>query len=78
LGTIMMAKLHGLNWERIVETLENVGAPTKAEQIELNEDQVIRSLLTAQSLRPDRYTILSKLKLNKQSALELAKSVFVI
>ncbi|MGB7636880.1 MAG: sn-glycerol-1-phosphate dehydrogenase, partial [Nitrososphaeraceae archaeon] len=47
LGTIMMAKLHGLNWERIVETLENVGAPTKAEHIKLNEDQVVRSLLTA-------------------------------
>ena len=78
LGTIMMAKLHGLDWERIVETLQNVGAPTKAKQIKLNEDQVIKSLLTAQSLRPDRYTILSKLKLDKQSALELAKSVYVI
>jgi glycerol-1-phosphate dehydrogenase [NAD(P)+] len=78
LGTIMMAKLHGLDWERIVETLQNVGAPTKAKQIKLNEDQVIRSLLTAQSLRPERYTILSKLKLDKQSALELAKSVHVI
>lgn len=78
LGTIMMAKLHGLNWERIVETLENVGAPTKAEHIKLNEDQVVRSLLTAQSLRPDRYTILSKLKLDKQSALDLAKSVRVL
>ena len=41
LGTIMMAKLHGLDWERIVETLQNVGAPTKAKQIKLNEDQVI-------------------------------------
>ena len=78
LGTIMMAKLHGLDWEKIVETLQNVGAPTKAKQIKLNEDQIIRSLVTAQSLRPDRYTILSKLKLNKQSALELAKSVHVI
>ena len=78
LGTIMMAKLHGLNWERIVKTLENVGAPTNAEQIKLNEDQIVKSLLTAQSLRPDRYTILSKLKLDKQSALELAKSVNVL
>jgi glycerol-1-phosphate dehydrogenase [NAD(P)+] len=73
-----MAKLHGLNWERIVKTLENVGAPTNAEQIKLNEDQIVKSLLTAQSLRPDRYTILSKLKLDKQSALELAKSVYVL
>ena len=78
LGTIMMAKLHGLDWERIVKTLENVGAPTKAKQIKINEDQVVASLLIAQSLRPDRYTILSKLKLDRQSALELAKSVCIV
>jgi glycerol-1-phosphate dehydrogenase [NAD(P)+] len=78
LGTIMMAKLHGLDWERIVKTLENVGAPTKAKQIKINEDQVVSSLLTAQSLRPDRYTILSKLKLDERSALDLAKSVCIV
>jgi glycerol-1-phosphate dehydrogenase [NAD(P)+] len=78
LGTIMMAKLHGLDWERIVETLENVGAPTKAKQIKINEDQIVDSLLTAQSLRPDRYTILSKLKLDRRTALELAKSVCIV
>jgi glycerol dehydrogenase-like iron-containing ADH family enzyme len=32
----------------------------------------------AQDLRPDRYTILSKTKLNKKSAYELAKSSKVI
>jgi glycerol-1-phosphate dehydrogenase [NAD(P)+] len=78
LGTIMMAKLHGLDWEKIVETLENIGAPTKAKQIRINEAQVVTSLLTAQSLRPDRYTILSKISLNKKSALDLAKSVGVV
>jgi glycerol-1-phosphate dehydrogenase [NAD(P)+] len=78
LGTIMMAKLHGLDWERIVKTLENVGAPTKAKQIKINEDQIVDSLLTAQSLRPERYTILSKLKLDRQTALELAKSVCIV
>jgi glycerol-1-phosphate dehydrogenase [NAD(P)+] len=78
LGTIMMAKLHGLDWEIIAETLENVGAPTKAKQIKLNEDHVVNSLLIAQSLRPDRYTILTKVKLDKCSALNLAKSVKVL
>src|ERR687884_338114 len=78
LGTLMMAKLHGLNWEKIVETLENVGAPTKAKQIKINENQIVDSLLTAQSLRPDRYTILSKLKLDRRTALELAKSVCIV
>ncbi|TLY02094.1 MAG: NAD(P)-dependent glycerol-1-phosphate dehydrogenase [Thaumarchaeota archaeon] len=78
LGTIMMAKLHGLDWEKIAETLENVGAPTNAKRIGLTEEHVVKALTTAQSLRPDRYTILSKVKLDKKSAHELAKSVKVI
>jgi glycerol-1-phosphate dehydrogenase [NAD(P)+] len=78
LGTIMMAKLHNVDWENIVETLERVGAPTKAKQIRLNEKQIVTSLLSAQSLRPDRYTILSKANLNKNSAYELARSVKII
>jgi glycerol-1-phosphate dehydrogenase [NAD(P)+] len=78
IGTIMMAKLHGLNWEKIADTLENIGAPTKAKQIKLSEEHVVRALIAAQSLRPDRYTILSKIRLEKKSALELAKSVGVI
>jgi glycerol-1-phosphate dehydrogenase [NAD(P)+] len=78
IGTLIMAKLHGLNWEKIAETLENVGAPTKAKQIKLTEDHVVRALTAAQSLRPDRYTILSKVRLDKKSAFELAKSVGVI
>jgi glycerol-1-phosphate dehydrogenase [NAD(P)+] len=78
LGTIMMAKLHGLEWEKIVETLEDIGAPTKANQIGLTEEHVVKALTTAQSLRPDRYTILSKIRLDDKSARRLAKSVNVI
>jgi glycerol-1-phosphate dehydrogenase [NAD(P)+] len=58
--------------------LERVGAPTKAKEIRLDEKAVVISLLAAQSLRPDRYTILSKVKLNKRSAFELARSVRII
>lgn len=78
IGTLMMAKLHDLNWEKIAETLENVGAPTKAKQIKMTEEHVVRALIAAQSLRPQRYTILSKISLDKKSAFELAKSVGVI
>jgi glycerol dehydrogenase-like iron-containing ADH family enzyme len=38
----------------------------------------VKALVTAQSLRPDRYTILSKVRLDKKSARELARSVRVI
>lgn len=78
IGTIMMAKLHGLDWEKVAETLENVGAPTKAKQIKLSEDHVVKALVAAQSLRPDRYTILSKVKMDEKSAHRLAKSTRVI
>lgn len=78
IGAIMMAKLHGLDWEKIAETLRIVGAPTKARQIGLTEEQVVKALMTAPSLRPDRYTILDESKLTERSALALATSVKVI
>jgi glycerol-1-phosphate dehydrogenase [NAD(P)+] len=74
----MMAKLHGLDWERVAGTLRDVGAPTRATQIGITEEQVVNALVKAQSLRPDRYTILSKVKMNRESARALAKSTGVI
>ena len=78
LGTIIMSKLYDMDFERIRDVLENVKAPVKANQINLTEKDVVRSLLIAQDLRPERYTILSKTKLDKKSAYELAKSAKVI
>lgn len=78
IGTIMMAKLHGLDWERVSGTLNDVGAPITAKQIGLSEDHVVKALVMAQSLRPDRYTILSKTKMTSEKARELARSVRVI
>ena len=52
-GTIMMSKLHGMDSEMIIRTLENVSAPTTAKEIKVNEEQLIDALRIAQSLRPD-------------------------
>jgi glycerol-1-phosphate dehydrogenase [NAD(P)+] len=78
IGTIMMSKLHGMDSEMIIRTLENVSAPTTAKEIKVNEEQLIDALRIAQSLRPDRYTILTKVKMDNDSARNLAKSVNVI
>jgi glycerol-1-phosphate dehydrogenase [NAD(P)+] len=78
IGTIIMSKLYDMEFEKIISVLENVKAPVKANQIKVTEKDIILSLIMAQDLRPDRYTILSKTKLNKKSAYELAKSVKVI
>jgi len=78
IGTILMSKLHGLNTESIIRALSNAGAPTTAREIKVNEKEVIEALTIAQSLRPDRYTILSKIRMNGDIAKSLARSVNVI
>ena len=78
IGTIIMSKIHGLDHEIIIKTLQNIKAPTTAKEIDVTEDQIVQSLLIAQSLRPERYTILNKIKIEKESARKIAKSVSVI
>jgi glycerol-1-phosphate dehydrogenase [NAD(P)+] len=78
LGTIMMSKLHGLDWRHVRSALRNVGAPVQASQIGVDDSKVVESLVKASSIRPDRYTILSKKRLNRKSAALLAKSTGVI
>ena len=78
IGSIMMAKLQGQDWKKIVRTLKNVGAQTTAKQIGLTQEQVVEALTIAQQLRPERYTILNEKRMTKTSALKLAKSTKVI
>jgi len=78
LGSIMMAKLQGQDWEKIIKTLKDVGAPTTAKQIGLESNVIIQALVIAQELRPERYTILKEIKMTEKTALNLAKSTKVI
>jgi glycerol-1-phosphate dehydrogenase [NAD(P)+] len=78
IGAILMAKLQGQNWKKIANTLKNVGAPTTAKQIGLKKEVLTEALIIAQSLRPERYTILTQVKMTQKKALELAKSTNVI
>lgn len=78
IGAIMMAKLQGQDWKKIIKTLKEVGAPTNAKQIGLTEDQIVDALMIAQELRPERYTILKEIEMTEQKATNLAKSTKVI
>lgn len=77
-GTIMMAHLYGMKWQRIKETLEKVGAPTTAQDLGVKPDHIIEALVQASKIRPDRYTILERQKMNYDSAEKLAKTTGVI
>ncbi len=78
LGSIMMAKLQGQDWKKIIKTLKDVGAPTTAKQIGLKPEVIVKALMIAQDLRPERYTILKEIKMTEKTALNLAKNTKVI
>ncbi len=78
LGSIMIAKLQGQDWKKIIKTLKDVGAPTSAKQIGLKSEIIVKSLMIAQDLRPERYTILKEIKMTEKRASSLAKSTGVI
>ncbi len=78
LGSIMIAKLQKQDWKKIVKTLKDVGAPTSAKQIGLKPEMIVKALMIAQDLRPERYTILKEIKMTEKVALNLAKSTGII
>jgi glycerol-1-phosphate dehydrogenase [NAD(P)+] len=77
LGTIIMMYLHGGDWKMIRTALSQVGAPTVAAQVGLDEEIVIEALISAHKIRPDRYTILDS-GLNRKAASRAAEATGII
>lgn len=78
IGAILISKLQGQDWRKIIQMLKNVGAPTTAKEIGLSPKILAKSLSIAQSLRPERYTVLSEIKMTEEKAISLAKSTGVL
>jgi glycerol-1-phosphate dehydrogenase [NAD(P)+] len=77
-GTIIMAYLHGLKWQRVRETLKRVGAPTNAYELGIEPEIIIKALTIAHTIRPERYTILGRDGLTWEAAEKAAKITGVI
>jgi len=77
-GTIMMAYLHKMNWKRIKETLQAIGAPVTAEELGIEAEFVVEALVRACEIRPERYTILDRGEMIYDFARVLAKATGVI
>jgi len=77
-GTIMMAYLHETYWTQIKGALKKLGAPTTASELGIRDDDVIRALEIAATIRPERYTILHKLNPSREVCEKVAKITGVI
>ncbi len=70
-STILMAKLHGLDWKAIARALQSVKCPTTYSELGIPRDQVAKAILLAPSIREERYTILTREKLTFEDAIRL-------
>ncbi|TRO47918.1 NAD(P)-dependent glycerol-1-phosphate dehydrogenase [Candidatus Bathyarchaeota archaeon] len=77
-GAIMMANLHGLDWHELKESLRIIGAPTTAGELGVGRDTIVKALVKAKEIRPDRYTILNTMNLTRETAEILASECGVI
>ncbi|MFQ6072245.1 MAG: NAD(P)-dependent glycerol-1-phosphate dehydrogenase [Methanosarcinales archaeon] len=76
-GAIMMMYLHGGNWQKIRSALKKIGAPVNAKELNIKEEYIIEALVKANSIRPERYTILGT-GLTRDAAIQVAKITKVI
>jgi len=77
-GTILMGYIHRINWGKIKNTLEKIGAPTTARGLKLEPKKVVEAMVKAKNVRPKRYTILNEKNLDFEYAEKIAKTTGVI
>lgn len=78
LGTIMMAYLHDLDWENIRSIMKKLGLPTTAKELGIKNEEVVRALEMAHTIRPERFTILGKEGLTYEAAIKVAERTGII
>ena len=67
LSTVFIAYLYGINWRKIKSKIQEASLPSSFSQIGIKREEVVDAVLMAPSLRPERYTILHKLNLTKDT-----------
>jgi glycerol-1-phosphate dehydrogenase [NAD(P)+] len=77
-GAVLTAYLQKANWKRIRDKLKRIGAPTTARELGVKDEDVVKALEMAATIRPERYTILHKLKLNREACARVARITQII
>jgi len=68
IGCIIMSYLQGEDWKRIRSSLRAAGCPTTAKEIGIDETLALAALLKTKDIRPERYTIVEHIKIDKEIA----------
>ena len=77
-GTILMSYLHGLDFMEIVETLRKAKAPTNYKELNVSKRDIITAFIKARDIRPNRYTVLNEISIDKDLTEKIGKKTGVI
>lgn len=77
-GSIIAMYLHRGDWMRIRRLLLSVKAPVDSKTLGIDEEYLIEALLEASRIRPERFTILSKVKLDRAGAEDVLTKTLII
>ncbi len=77
-GSILIAYLHRSKWLKIKNTLKKIGAPTTAKELGIRDEELVMALEMAMKIRPERYTILHKIKPNFEDCQKIAEATGTI
>jgi glycerol-1-phosphate dehydrogenase [NAD(P)+] len=78
IGSILSAFLYGANWQQIRDALKQIGAPTTAKELGVKDEDIIKALELAPTIRSERYTILHKQQLDYETCKTIAKETNII
>ncbi len=77
-GSIIMMYLHGGDWRGIKSALKTIGIPTNSKELKIDDEVIVEALVKAKEIRPQRYTILEHIDINKEKAIKAARATGVI
>ncbi|GBC69263.1 Glycerol-1-phosphate dehydrogenase [NAD(P)+] [archaeon HR01] len=70
-ATVFTSYLHGSNWRRIAESLRGLGAPSTLNELGVDTDIFTEAVIKAPTIRPERYTVLNRVKLDRKRILDI-------
>lgn len=65
LSAVLVSYFYGMNWKFLLERLKAAGLPIRFSDMGITKNELIAAVERAPDLRPDRYTILHKLRLDR-------------
>ena len=77
-ASIVTTYLQRGDWEELKHALVKIGAPTKASELNLTNDEFIEAIINAHKIRKDRYTILGDNGITRETAEDICIRTGVI